>query len=372
MSKFIPVNEPLLAGNEKRYLQECIDTGWISSEGAFVERLESGVAEALGRKYGIAVCNGTAALDVAVAALGLGPGDEVILPSFTIISCAAAIVRAGATPVVVDSDPVTWNMDVRQVEAKITSRTAAVMPVHIYGLPVDMAPLEDLCREKGLAIIEDTAEAIGLRYGNRMCGSFGQVSTLSFYPNKHITTGEGGMVLTDDAGIAQRCRSLRNLCFGESNRFEHHQLGWNYRMSNLQAAVGVAQLERLEQHLARKREIGSYYNAAFAGLPGVQLPCDSVDHSDNCYWIYGMVLEREHPLDRDTVMRRLAEEGIGSRPYFWPMHEQPVFREMGFFVHGEYPVAEHIGRRGFYIPSGLSLDDDQLKRVGETVRSVLE
>lgn len=372
MSNFIPVNEPLLAGNEKRYLQECIDTGWISSEGPFVERLESGVATALGRKFGIAVCNGTAALDVAVRALGIGPGDEVILPSFTIISCAAAIVRAGATPVVVDSDPATWNMDVRQVETRITPRTAAVMCVHIYGLPVDMAPLETLCREKGLAIIEDAAEAIGLRYGNRMCGSFGQISTLSFYPNKHITTGEGGMILTDDADLAQQCRSLRNLCFGQSNRFEHHELGWNYRMSNLQAAVGVAQLERLDQHLERKREIGSYYNAAFSDLTDVQLPQESVADSDNCYWVYGMVLERGHSLDRETTLRMLAEKGVGTRPFFWPMHEQPALKRMGLFADEQHPVAEHISRRGFYIPSGLSLDDEQLKQVSETVRLVLE
>lgn len=372
MSNFIPVNEPLLAGNEKRYLQECIETGWISSEGPFVERLESGVAAALGRKYGIAVCNGTAALDVAVRALGIGPGDEVILPSFTIISCAAAIIRAGATPVVVDSDPATWNMDVSQVEARITPRTAAVMPVHIYGLPVDMAPLEKLCEEKGLAIIEDAAEAIGLRYGNRMCGNFGQISTLSFYPNKHITTGEGGMILTDDAVVAQQCRSLRNLCFGQTNRFEHTELGWNYRMSNLQAAVGVAQLERLDEHVTRKRQIGSYYNAALADLINVQLPQESIANSDNCYWVYGLVLEQGHPLDRDTAVRTLAENGIGTRPFFWPMHEQPALKKMGLFADERHPIAEYISRRGFYIPSGLSLSDQQLERVSEAVHSVLE
>src|SRR5438105_13507940 len=257
---FIPVNEPLLDGNEKKYLAECIDTRWISSEGPFVQRLEEGMAQHVGRKYGIAVCNGSAALDVAVTALGLGPGDEVILPTFTIISCAAAIVRAGATPVVVDCDPLTWNMDIEQVAQKITPRTRAIMVVHIYGLPVDMDPILELAEKHGLKIIEGAAELIGQTYRSqwsvvsgqwsvRPCGSFGDISTFSFYPNKHVTTGEGGMIVTDDSELAERCRSLRNLCFQAKRRFVHEELGWNLRFTNLQAALGLAQLETLDAHV---------------------------------------------------------------------------------------------------------------------------
>src|SRR5438874_2390270 len=225
--EFIPVNQPLLDGNEKKYLSECIETGWISSEGPFVRRLEEEVATRVGRRYGVAVCNGSAALDVAVAALRLKPGDEVILPTFTIISCAAAVIRAGATPVVVDADAATWNMDVQQLRGRITPRTRAVMVVHTYGLPVEMDPVLKLTKQHGLSLIEDAAEVIGQTYNGKPCGSFGEISTLSFYPNKHITTGEGGMLLTNDAQLAERCRSLRNLCF-QKERFVHEELGWNF------------------------------------------------------------------------------------------------------------------------------------------------
>ena len=252
----IPVNQPLLDGNEKKYLIECIETGWISSEGSFVKQLEEQFARRVGRKYGIAVSNGSVALDAAVVALKIGPGDEVILPTFTIISCAAAIVRAGATPVVVDCDPKTWNIDINQVEAKITDRTKAIMVVHIYGLPVDMEPILTLANQYGLTVIEDAAEVHGQTYKSRPCGSFGDISTFSFYPNKHITTGEGGMLVTDDEQLADRCRSLRNLCFQPQKRFVHEELGWNFRMSNVQAAIGVAQLERLDSFVTRKRPDG--------------------------------------------------------------------------------------------------------------------
>jgi perosamine synthetase len=261
----IPVNEPLLDGNEKKYLNECIDTGWISSEGPFVQKFEAGVAAAAGRRYGIAVCNGTVALEAAVAALELQPGDEVIMPAFTIISCAAAIVRRGCVPVLVDSDPLTWNMDVEKLKAKIENeieikknkKLRAIMVVHIYGLPVDMDPVIEIAGNYGLKIIEDAAEMHGQTYMGKPCGSFGDISTFSFYPNKHITTGEGGMLLTDDERLAERCRSLRNLCFQPERRFVHEELGYNFRMTNLQAALGLAQLERLDEFVKRKRPMGT-------------------------------------------------------------------------------------------------------------------
>lgn len=367
----IPVNEPLLDGNEKKYLLQCIDTGWISSEGPFVRQFEEDFAARVGRRHGIAVCNGTAALDAAIDALGIGPGDEVILPAFTIISCIAQIVRTGAVPVLVDSDPATWNMDVSQVEALVTPRTRAIMAVHIYGLPVDMDPLLDVARRHGLKVIEDAAEMHGQTYRGRPCGSFGDISTVSFYPNKHVTTGEGGMILADDDALAEACRGLRNLCFQPERRFVHERLGWNLRMTNLQAAVGVAQLERLDEFVARKRRMGARYTEAFSGLPGVQLPLARTDYADNIYWVFGMVLDDDHPMDAAEAMRRLAAEGIGCRPFFAPMHEQPVLRRRGLFEGDSHPVSERLYRQGFYIPSGMALTDGQMDQVAGAVRKVL-
>jgi perosamine synthetase len=370
MTSFIPVNEPRLDGNELQYLTECVQTGWISSEGRFVDELERGVARFCGRKFGVAVANGSVALDAAVLAAGVGEGDEVILPTFTIISCAAAIVRAGGVPVVVDSDPATWNMDVRQLERKLTPRTKAIMPVHIYGLPVEMDPLLDLAQRHGLVVIEDAAEVLGQTYNGRMCGSFGDVSTLSFYPNKHVTTGEGGMILTDDERIASRCRSLRNLCF-QQKRFVHDELGYNFRMSNLQAAVGVAQLERIEESVRRKREVGARYRELLRDVAALELPPERTDSAENIYWVFGVVLRDDVPFDAEVAMRRLAELGVGTRPFFWPMHEQPVFRRMGWFAKERCPVAERLARRGFYVPSGLALTNEQLERVAAAVRQVV-
>jgi perosamine synthetase len=372
MTEPIPVNQPLVDGNEKRYLNECIDTGWISSEGPFIKRFEEEFAARVARKHGIAVSNGSVALDVAVAALGMGAGDEVILPAFTIISCAAAIVRAGAVPVVVDSNPQTWNMDVSQLEAKITPRTKAIMVVHIYGLPVDMEPLLELAEKYGLRVIEDAAEMHGQTYKGKPCGSFGDISTFSFYPNKHITTGEGGMVVTDDDQLAERCRSLRNLCFQPQRRFVHEELGWNFRMTNLQAALGVAQLERLDEFVARKRHMGRRYTELLADIPGLELPLERTDYAENIYWVYGIVVKDEVLFDAAEAMQRLSERKIGTRPFFWPMHEQPVFHKMGLFKGESHPVAERMARRGFYIPSGLALTDEQIERVADAVKEVLK
>lgn len=369
---FIPVNEPLLDGNEGRYLAECIESGWISSEGPFVRRFEEQFAQRVGRRHGIAVTNGSAALDAAVVALEIGPGDEVILPTFTIISCAASVVRAGATPVLVDSDPTTWNMNVDQVRDRITERTRAIMAVHLYGQTVDMAPLCKLAADHGVGLIEDAAQAIGQTYDDRPCGGFGDVSVFSFYPNKHITTGEGGMVVTDDDALAERCRSLRNLCFGTgATRFKHEELGWNLRMSNLQAALGVAQLERLDESLERKRRLGRLYEDLLGDVTGLQLPAKKTPHSENCYWVYGVVLSDEIQLDAAEAIQRLTEKRVGARPFFWPMHEQPVLRRMGLFGGDAHPVAERLARRGLYLPSGLALTDEQAERVVTAVREVL-
>ncbi|MBS0417184.1 MAG: DegT/DnrJ/EryC1/StrS family aminotransferase [Proteobacteria bacterium] len=371
-SDFIAVNEPLLDGNEKKYLTECLDTGWISSEGPFVQRFEQAFSTRVGRKWGVAVCNGTAALDAAIEALGIGPGDEVILPAFTIISCIGQIIRCGARPVLVDSDARTWNMDVNQIEAKITPRTKAIMVVHTYGLPVDMDPVLAIAKRHGVAVIEDAAEAHGQTYRGHPCGSFGDISTFSFYPNKLVTTGEGGMIVTNDDGLAATCYSLRNLCFQPQRRFVHERLGWNLRMTNLQAALGVAQLERMDEFATRKRTMGKRYTELLSDVAGLQLPLAQTEYADNIYWVYGLVLADDVDFDAAEAMKKLASLGVGCRPFFCPMNQQPVLLERGLFAGESYPVAERMYRNGFYIPSGLALTEAQMTRVAEAVGSILK
>ena len=370
--EFIPVNEPLLNGNEKKYLCECIDTGWISAEGPFVKKFEQRMSETVDRKYGIAVSNGTAALEVAAMAIGIEAGDEIIMPSFTIISCAMAVTKLGAVPVLVDSDLHTWNMNVNEIEAKITNKTKAIMIVHLYGLPVEIDAVLELAKKYNLKVIEDAAEMHGQTYKGRPCGSFGDISTFSFYPNKHITTGEGGMVVTDDEKLAERCRVLRNLCFRKDVRYVHDEISDNYRFTNLQAAVGLAQLERLDEFIERKREMGRYYTEKLRDVKGLILPVEKTDYADNIYWVYGLVLDESIQCDNQTVQKLLAEKGIGSRTFFWCMHEQPVYKNAGLFSKEIYVNAEYLARKGFYIPSGLALTKEQMDKVIVTLRDIME
>lgn len=369
---FIPVNEPLLNGNEKKYLCECIDTGWISSEGPFVKEFEQKMSKKAARKYGIAVSNGTAALEVAVQALGIGKGDEVIMPAFTIISCAMSVTKLGAVPVLVDSDIHTWNMNVNEIEAKITSRTRAIMIVHVYGLPVEVDQVLALAKKYNLKVIEDAAEMHGQTYKGKPCGSFGDISTFSFYPNKHITTGEGGMVVTDDEDLAERCRMLRNLCFRKDVRYVHDEISDNYRFTNLQAAVGLAQLERLDEFVVRKRAMGKYYTERLRDIEGLILPAEKTDYADNIYWVYGILLDKQIKADNKTIQKLLAEEEIGSRTFFWCMHEQPVYQKQGMFQNENYPNAEYLARKGFYIPSGLALTEEQMEQVIAALKKVID
>ncbi len=364
--KPIPVNTPLLSGNELKYLTECIETGWISSEGPFIQKFENSFATYVNRKFGVAVSNGSAALDIAVKALEIGSGDEVIVPTFTIISPVQSIVTAGATPVLVDCEADTWNMDVSQIEAKITTKTKAILVVHIYGLPVDMDPVLDLCKKHNLFLIEDAAEMHGQTYKGKKCGSFGDISIFSFYPNKHITTGEGGMILCNDESLAERSQKLRNLAFEpKGRRFVHQEIGWNYRMTNMQAALGLAQLEKIDFHIQRKREIGLKYWEALQGIEGFSLPLLKTDFAQNIFWVFGLVAETEQK--QVEMVSKLTENKIGTRPFFWCMHEQPVFQKMGLFKNESYPNAEKIARNGFYVPSGLGLQDEEIERVIEVL-----
>lgn len=380
----IPVSEPDLGEAELAYVIDCMRSGWISSAGKYLDQFEQRWAEYCGRKHGIAVSNGTTALQIAARALDLGPGDEVVMPSFTIISCALAVIETGATPVLIDSDPVTWGMDVGQIEAKITPRTKAIMVVHIYGHPVDMDPVLALAERHGLKIIEDAAEVHGAEYLSghmsgagawRRCGSFGDLSTFSFYANKIVTTGEGGMVVTDDDQLAARLRSLRNLCFRPEQRFLHEELGHNYRLTNLQAAIGLAQIERIDELIAAKRLMAARYRERLAGLPGVTLPVE-LPWARHVYWMYGIVIDR--PMDTPTgeapakwLAAELKSAGVETRPFFIGMHAQPVLRRMGLFEGEAYPVTDHLARAGLYLPSSTTLGEAEFDQIAGALARIL-
>ena len=375
----IPVNEPVLAEEDFIALQDTFRTGWFSSAGKYVDEFESAWAAYCGVGHGIAVSNGTTALTVAVEAVGIGAGDEVIMPSFTIISCASAVVRAGGTPVLVDSDPLTFGMDLAQVAAAITPRTKAIMVVHMFGHPVDMDPIMALARRHDLVVIEDAAEAHGALYHSsrgtpgatwQKCGGIGHIATFSFFANKLITTGEGGMVITDNSNFAERARGLRNLCFRADRRFLHTEHGYQFRLTNMQAALGVGQVRRIEGIVERKRWAAAEYTKRLADLPQLQLPMEQ-PWARSVFWVYGMVLADDVPFDAVGFAQRLKALGVETRPFFLGMHEQPVYLDKGFFKDAHYPVCERIARRGLYVPSGLALTLEQIEKVSDAVRRAL-
>ena len=364
----IPVNEPSIGDRELELVSDCLRSGWISSAGRYLEEFEWRWAEYCGMKHGVAVSSGTAALDVAVSCLELQAGDEVILPSFTIISCAQAITKHGGVPVLVDSDPETWCLDVHEVEARITGHTRAIMPVHMYGHPADMDPLRELAVRHGLVIIEDAAQAHGAEYKGRPCGGLGDISCFSFYANKIITTGEGGMVLTDDDDWAAHARAYRNLCFREDRRFYHEELGENYRMTNMQAALGVAQFDRIDEIVAHKRAMAFGYTERLRECEALRLPVER-DWARSTYWMYGVVVQPNTGLNAHDLAERLRERDVQTRPFFFGMHEQPAFHRMGLFAGEHYTVTETIARQGLYLPSGTAL---QISQVEEVATALIE
>jgi perosamine synthetase len=366
---FLPVCSPSLEGNEERYVVEAVRTGWISSSGEFVRRFEEGFAAWCGQRHGIGTTSGTTALHLALRALGVGPGDEVILPDFTMVASLFAVLYVGARPVFVDVEPDTWNIDPALIDAAVTPRTRAIMPVHIYGHPCDMDPIMAMAARRGIAVVEDAAEAHGAEYRGRRCGSFGVANAFSFFANKILTTGEGGMVVTDDDSLAERCRYYRNLCFPltGSRDYVHDDLGYNFRLTNLQAAVGVAQLERADELVRRRRAVAQRYNERLAGIPGLRLPVERPGVT-NVYWMYGIVVDAgAYGMDRDALMAALGREGIDTRPFFKPLHRQKVLARQGIAVPGEFPVTERIAAGGLYLPTGPVIPNDGIDRVAEAL-----
>jgi perosamine synthetase len=360
----IPVWEPVLDGNEKRYVLDCLETNWISSLGSYITRFEETVAKWCGVPHGVACSSCTTGLHLALVALGVGPGDEVIVPDFTLIVSANTVIQAGARPVLVDADPKTWCIDPSKIEEKIGPRTRAIMPVHMYGHPCDMAAIMDIARRHDLLVVEDCAEAHGARIEGRMVGSFGDAACFSFYGNKILTTGEGGMVLCSDVELARKMRLLRNQAF-DHPRFVHREIGFNYRLTNVQAAIGLAQAEKADEKVEKKREIARWYAEAFADVEDVELPWEAPG-AKNVYWMYGVKLGDSFRRGRDGVMTAMKAKGVETRAFFCPMHRQPVFAgsDPRFpDVSGEYPVSDDLWKRGLYLPSGLGLTRSQVEEV---------
>lgn len=362
----IPVCEPMLNGNELKYVQQAVETNWISSAGSFIHDFEAKFAEQCGARYGIACANGTVAMHLALATLGLEPGDEVIVPTFTMIATINAVTYCGATPVLVDNEPNYWQMDIEQVAAKITPRTKAIVPVHIYGHSVDMDPLIELARKHGITVIEDAAESHGAEYKGQRTGSLGDAAGFSFYGNKIITTGEGGMITTNNREMAKLAWNLRDHAFSTERHFWHKFVGFNYRMTNLQAAVGLGQVEQLDDFVAARRQHAFEYNQRLANIPGITTPPEA-EWAKNVYWMYGILVDKaKFGMGRDELRRVLAEQGIETRTFFIPMHCQPVY--WNAFKGQRYPVAEQLCRDGFYLPSASSLTLEEIEYVTDVIR----
>ena len=370
--KFIPVNIPKIFKEDKHNISSCLKENWISSEGSFVKEFEYKFSKFNERKYGIAVSSGTAALEIALKCLNLKKNSEVIIPTFSIISTALCVVKLGLKPILVDADLQNWNMIPNEIIKKINKKTKAIINTHIYGFPVDMKEILKIAKKRKIKIIEDAAEMIGQKYKNKKCGSFGDVSTFSFYANKHITTGEGGMILTNDVKIYEKCKSLRNLCFGEGNkRFNHDDIGWNYRMTNLQAALGCGQLNNISWILKRKREIGKRYHSKLKNNKSIFIQNLSNEYSKNIFWIVGVLIRKKTNLKRDSLVKKMLNHKIQTRNFFYPMHKQTIFKKMNIFKDKtNYPNAEYLSKNGFYLPSGLGIKNFEIDYICKILNKI--
>jgi perosamine synthetase len=366
----IPVNEPLIAKNAEKYVLDCLKTGWISSAGAYIEKFEKDFARFLGVKYAVTTTSGTTALHLALLTLGIGPGDEVIVPALTMIASISAICYVGAKPVLVDSEPETGNLNPDKIEEKITKRTRVIMPVHLYGHPADMDPIMRIAKKYKLDVLEDAAEVHGAEYQGKKAGSFGKINCFSFYANKIVTTGEGGMVVTDNKQLADKARSLKDLAHSKKRRFLHDELGYNFRMTNIQAALGLAQLEEIERFIKIKRGMAKLYGQLLKDVQGIRLPVEKKGVK-NVYWMYAVLIDpKGYGLNRDKLMIELGKRGIGSRSYFIPAHKQPFLKKRGLFKDERYPVAEELSMKGMYLPSGLAITESQIRTVVKTIKEI--
>jgi len=365
--KLIPVCEPFLDEREKKHVLECLNSGWISSLGSKIREFEKTFAQKVGAKYGVAVTSGTTALHLALYTLGIRKEDEVIIPTFTMIATANTVRYCGAKPVLVDSESRTWNIDVERIEEKITSRTRAIMPIHTYGHPCDMDRILKIAQKHDLWVIEDAAEAHGAEYQGKKVGSMGDCACFSFYANKIVTTGEGGMITTNNEEIYQRARNLRDHAFSSERHFWHKFVGFNYRMTNLQAAIGLGQLEKFEELVERRIKNAHLYTSLLKDVQGLELPPETPGIK-NVFWMYGIRVKNAFGISRDKLRRKLAEKGIETRAFFIPIHLQPVYWKE--YLAEEFPVAEALCREGLYLPSSPGLKKEEIYFIAECIRKV--
>ena len=363
--KIISVCEPMLEGNEAKYVADCIRSTWISSAGSYVTRFEEKFSAACGTRYAVACSSGTAALHLALAAIEIGKEDEVIIPAFTMISTALAVTYTGARAVLVDAEPRTWNMDCDLIEEKMTKKTKAIMPVHTYGNPAIMNRILEIARKHKVCVIEDAAEAHGAEYKGKKVGSIGDIGCFSFYANKIITTGEGGILVTNNEQVAKTSRKLRDMYFSDERHFYHRRIGFNYRMTNLQAAVGLAQTERFDEFVKTRRENAMLYASLLKSIVGLSLMPETPS-AKSVYWMYSILVEDDFPLTRDQLRKQLADNGIETRSFFVPMHLQPVY--LNIYKGEKYPVAEELCRKGMYLPSASGLTKEEIAYVVDTIK----
>lgn len=367
----VPVARPFFDDEEVRMASDAVRAGEISGNfGKYISQFENDFAKYCGVRYGITTTNGTTALHLALVTLGIGAGDEVLVQTFTNMATVFAVRYVGAKPVAIDIEPDTWNLDPNLLEKKITPNTKAIMVVHIYGHPVDMDPVMEVAKKHNLFVIEDCAEAHGAEYKGKRVGSFGDISCFSFYANKIITTGEGGMVITDNRELADRARSLHSLSYGRGpNKFMHEEVGYNYRMSNVIAAIGCAQLAKIEKIIEMKRNMAAFYNRELSGFKALQLPVEK-PYAKNVYWMYLVVLRDMWRGRRKEVMTALKDRGVETREAFVPYNQQEIFVREGLVQPDECPVANDIGENGFYLPSGPILETREQQYVVDALRSV--
>jgi perosamine synthetase len=367
----IPVSRPRIVDDDIRAVEQALRDGYISGDAPIVAEFEQVFAKAVNRKFGIAVSNGSVALDLALVAMDLQFVDEVIVPSFTIASCLFAILKTKATPIFVDVDEQTWNISLKTLQPKISERTKAVILVHTYGLPVDIEPILEFCQQRGIPIIEDAAEAHGVSYNAQPCGSFGLMSTFSFYANKIITCGEGGIIVTDEPELSERLRGLRNLSFLPSpgRRFIHNQIGWNARMSALQAALGKSQLSRIKANVQAKREIGLHYLKLLSQRAELRFQPASTAYAENVFWVFG--IELPEGCDSQVIAAELLRLGVDTRPFFYPLHRQPLLKEFSLETSEVLPVSEILGNRGLYLPSYIGISQNEIEQCASSLLSVL-
>ena len=364
---YLPVAEPKLGDTELRYVSECVLTGWVSSAGKFVKRFEEQLSEFCGTKFAVSSSSGTTALHLSLTALGIGPGDEVIIPSLTFIATANAVTFTGATPIFVDSEPETWNIDVNNIELAVSGKTKAIIPVHLYGHPANMMHILDIARKYNLAVIEDAAEAQGALYKGQKVGSLGDLGVFSFYGNKIITTGEGGMIVTDNEDLAGKVRILRDHGMNPKRRYWHSMIGYNYRMTNIQAALGVAQMERIDQIVEQKRRNAALYKKSLQDIPGITPPPEA-SWAKNIYWLYSILVDEEKfGMSSQKLGEQLKKTGIETRPIFPPVHKQPIYN-----TGQSLPVCEGISCRGLSLPSSVNLNRDEIKSVTRKIGSIQE